>query len=124
MSATSERPGSETTLSKFRWPLAVTVVVLMASFGLAGFVISIKKLRQRVPSQTIDSIGTQAAKLLEKFDQRNITRTFEESLPQLSSEPGGRLELAALTMNENLSESNNLITGLGQARFGQHGHRD
>ena len=94
--------------------MAVAMVVLIVVVGLVAMI----KSCARVPSQTIDSIGTQAAKLLEKFDQRNITRTFEESLPQLSSEPGGRLELAALTVTENLSESNNLVTAWGKLDLG------
>ena len=57
-------------------------------------------------------------KLLEQFDQRHITRTFEESLPELSSDPGGRLEVAVLTLNETMSESNNLTTAWGHLDLG------
>lgn len=114
MSATSERPDSETRFVKFRWPMAVVLVALVIA---VGWVISIRSCA-KVPADTIDAFGKEAVNLLEKFDQQHITRTFEESLPELSSDPGGRLELAALTLDENLSESNNLTTAWGYLNLG------
>jgi hypothetical protein len=114
VSATTERPVSEKTLTKSRWPLAVVAVAFLV---VVGCVISIRSCA-KVPSDTIHALGTEASNLLEKFDQHHITRTFEESLPELSSEPGGRLEVAALKLDESLSESNNLTTAWGRLDLG------
>ncbi|MDB6021686.1 MAG: hypothetical protein JWQ04_1543 [Pedosphaera sp.] len=114
MSATPEQAGSESTLSKFRWPLAVVLVVLLI---VGGSVIAIRSCA-KIPAESIHAFGQETEKILGKFGQSTITRTFEESLPQLSSEPGGRLELATLTLTESLSESNNLITGWGNLNLG------
>lgn len=71
-----------------------------------------------MPADTVSALVTGMTNLLQQFDQQHITHTFEESLPELSSDPGGRLEVAALTMNENLSESNNLTTAWGYLNLG------
>lgn len=92
-------------------------MVVVAFLVVGGVVVSIKSCA-KVPSETIHTLGTETAKLLEKFDQQHITRTFEESLPELSSEPGGRLELASLKVTESLSESNNLTTAWGHLDLG------
>ena len=114
VNSTPEQSRREDSLVKFRWPLAVVVVAFLV---VGGWVVSIKSCA-KVPSETIHTLGTETAKLLEKFDQQHITRTFEESLPELSSEPGGRLELASLKLTESLSESNNLTTAWGHVDLG------
>lgn len=114
MSAAPNSSGTETTLSRFRWPIAAIIIVLLL---VAGFVVAVRSCA-KVPSETIKTLGNVAAQIVGKFDQQNITRTFEESLPTLSSEPGGRLELAAMTMTESLSESNNLTTAWGKLNLG------
>ncbi len=102
--------------------------VLVALLGLVGLAIAIKGCKE-LPVNTINATGNQATNLVHaigqevgnafgKFAQGTITRTFEESLPKLSSEPGGRLELAALNVTESISESNNLITGWGTLDLG------
>jgi hypothetical protein len=114
VSATSERTPNESNLAKFRWPLAVVAVALI---GLAGVIIAMRSCR-RMTVDAISTLGQQTGNILGKFSQGTITRTFEESLPRLSSEPGGRLELAALDVTETLSESNNLTTGWGKLNLG------
>lgn len=114
MSVAPKNSGTETTLARFRWPIAAVVIVLLLVVGMVAAVRSCAK----APSQTINSLGNAVSQIVGKFDQQNITRTFEESLPTLSSEPGGRLELAAMTMTETLSESNNLTTGWGKLNLG------
>jgi hypothetical protein len=114
VSVNPERADSEKTLSKFRWPIAVVLVALVL---VGGLVISIRSC-VKVPADAIHAIGQEAQNILGKFDEQHITRTFEESLPKLSSEPGGRLELASMTMTESLSESNNLTTGWGRLNLG------
>ncbi|HWF17789.1 MAG TPA: hypothetical protein VG754_00895 [Verrucomicrobiae bacterium] len=114
MNSIPKSPGSETPLTKFRWPMAV---VLVAFLFVGAWVISIKSCARAAPD-TVHAVGTEVSNLLKNFDQQHITRTFQESLPQLNSEPGGRLEIAALTLNENLSESNALTTAWGHLDLG------
>lgn len=114
MSVSPEKANQETSFAKFRWPIVIVLVALI----FIGGIVAIVKSCAKIPSETVDAFGKQAASLLEKFDQKHITRTFEESLPRLTSSPGGRLELAALTVTEDLSESNNLATVWGQLDLG------
>ena len=55
---------------------------------------------------------------LGKFSQATITQTFQEYLPQVSSEPGGRLEVASLNMDEVFTKSDHLITAWGKLDLG------
>jgi hypothetical protein len=122
---TPERPPAETTLAKYRWPIALIVVCLVL---LAGFVLALREFKHTIvdalnttgnqTTNVIHAVGQEAANALEKFDQQTITRTFEESLPKLSSDPGGRLELASFTVTESFSESNHLTTAWGELDLG------
>lgn len=114
MSANPERANSEPKLVHFRWPIAVVLVALLCVVGVVMVVRSCAK----APADAIHAFGQETQKILGRFDEQHITRTFQESLPTLSSEPGGRLELASMTMTESLSESNNLTTGWGSLDLG------
>jgi hypothetical protein len=114
VSETPERPANDGILTKLRWPITV---VLLALIAVGAFFILLRGLKQTAV-ETINATGSQTAKVLERFSEGSITRTFEESLPRLSSEPGGRLELAALNATETLTESNDLTTAWGNLHLG------
>ena len=117
VSANPQPTANGNTLAKWRWPIAVILVPLL---GLIGFVIGVRSCKQTAV-ESINAVGNQASNLvtaLGKFNQATITQTFEEYLPQLSSEPGGRLEVAALTVNESFAKSDHLITAWGKLDLG------
>lgn len=101
--------------------MVAVLVFLTATIGVLFGLKSCVSGSQR----TIDAAGTQAAKVaqavgeaLDKFTQVNITQTFQESLPTLTREKGGRLELATLTATETFSRTDNLTTAWGWLDLG------
>jgi hypothetical protein len=126
VSSTPEPPAPrDHALAKFRWPITVVIV---AGLIVIAVVLVVKEVKNffveginaagKQSTNLVHSLGQEAANALARFNQGTITRTFEESLPKLSSEPGGRLELASLTQTESFTESNNLVTGWGKLDLG------
>jgi hypothetical protein len=117
VSANPEPPNPGNASAQWRWPV---VAVLVPLLGLIGFVIGLRSCKQTAV-ESINAVGNQASNLvtaLGKFNQATITQTFQEYLPQLSSEPGGRLEVASLNMNEVFKKSDHLITAWGKLDLG------
>lgn len=96
-----ERPDS--TLVKFRWPLVLIAISLMA---LIAYLVSLW-MAKRAFDETVTrggAAGRYAAQKAEamaaKFMQGTITRTFLAAIPEIASTGGGNLELAKSDQTE------------------------
>ena len=109
----------------WRWPVAL---VLVTALGLAALLSALRGCRE-TPGDLVHAGGTEATRVLHaageeagaalaRFRQGIITTTFTEALPTLSRDPGGRLDLGALTVTETISRSDQRTTAWGWVDLG------
>lgn len=89
---------SETPWTSYRWPIALVALALIA---LGGYAVTLW-WAGRAAQQAVEGIGD----IAERFRSVHITTTFRSALPDLTSTPGGNLELASLRQDETFTRSN------------------
>lgn len=94
----SDRSAHGTTLAAYRWPLALVGVVLILVFGLLSALRSLKPLQMN----TVD-----------------VTHAFTSSIPEVSREEGGVLEVATATVPEIFTRSDERHTAWGWIYLGE-----
>ena len=99
-------------------------MVAVCGLGLVALVILLKECRGTTVG-TINAVGTQVSNaihatgvVLEKFTTGQITHTFEESLPVVTRDGGGRLELASVSATESFTRTDSKITAWGYLDLG------
>lgn len=96
------------TVEAYRWPLAfafLALIGLLVAYDLIG---TGRDAVNALPN-AMNNITHGVARIAERLNTRNITRTFVESLPELASPEGGNLEVATIRVVETITESDSLF---------------
>ncbi|MEE8586152.1 MAG: hypothetical protein V3T83_15015 [Acidobacteriota bacterium] len=91
-------PPSPSPWTAYRWP---AVIVALALIALGGYALTLW-WAGRAAQQALEGIGD----IAERFRSQHITATFRSALPELTSTPGGLLELASIRQPETITRSN------------------
>ncbi len=95
--------------SEWRWPV---VIISLGVFGLAAYLKTLhvaKDTTVETVEKTVDAVKEgirEVAGIAERFQQTQITTTFEESLPEIHGTGEGNLELATMKFTETLRRTN------------------
>ena len=99
----------------FPWATAIiaAVVVILAALALFAYLKTARGIKQ-----TVDKVIETAPAIARNFMTGNITHTFRESLPQITSTKGDILELAVYRCDETFKRTDEKWTGWGWVYLG------
>ena len=106
---------------RFPWATAIIAValVIIAAFALIAYLKTARGIKR-----TVDKVISTAPEIARNFITGNITHTFRESIPQISSTQGDILELAIYRCDESFQAQRRKVGGLGLGVPGDNGRRD
>lgn len=92
-------------LFRFRWPLAVVALGLLALFALLASLWVAKRTYDQTldrGGRTAEYVASQAKDIASRFGRGTITTTFLAALPEIHSTGSGNLELATIDQVETI----------------------
>ena len=111
-----ETPHQPNNLSEWRWPIVILALALIA---LGAYLKSIKTAKEtavatvketgNVVRETVGAVEEgfrNVSDIAERFQETQITHTFEESIPEVKGTGEGNLELATMKFTETLRRTN------------------
>ena len=100
---------------RFPWGTAMiaAAMVIIASFALFAYLKTARGIKQ-----TVDKVIGVAPEIARNFITGNITQTFRESIPQITSTQGDILELAVYRCDESFKRSDEKWAGWGWVYLG------
>ena len=97
-----ESPQKNTnSFSEWRWPIVILALALIALEAYLKSLNTAKETALTTVEKTVDAVKEglrEVSNIAERFQQTQITHTFEESIPEVKGTGEGNLELA--TMNK------------------------
>jgi hypothetical protein len=114
------------TRKPFPWAVAIVAaaVVIVAAFALVAYLKTVLGAKDTVDKtgrgikQVVDRAFAAAPEIARNFITGNITHTFRESLPQITSTQGDVLELAVFRCDETFKKTDEKWTGWGWVYLG------
>jgi hypothetical protein len=100
---------------RFPWGTAMIAAAMVIIAGLAMF--AYLKTARGI-KQTVDKVISVAPEIARNFITGNITQTFRESIPQITSTQGDILELAVYRCDESFKRSDEKWAGWGWVYLG------
>jgi hypothetical protein len=99
----------------FPWATAIiaATVVILAAFGLFAYLKTAQGIKD-----TVDKVASAAPEIARNFITGNITHTFQESIPHITSTQGDILELAVSRCEETFKSSDEKWAGWGWVYLG------
>jgi hypothetical protein len=99
----------------FPWAMAIiaAVVVILAALALFAYLKTARGIKN-----TVDKVITTAPEIARNFLTGNITHTFRESIPQITSTQGDVLELAVYRCDETFKRTDEKWAGWGWVYLG------
>jgi hypothetical protein len=101
-----ESPQKNTnSFSEWRWPIVILALALIA---LGAYLKSLNTAKETALT-TVDTVKEglrEVSNIAERFQQTQITHTFEESIPEVKGTGEGNLELATMKFTETLRRTN------------------
>jgi len=106
---------SDQTRRAFPWATAIidAALVIIAAFALIAYVKTVRGVKE-----TVDKVMGAAPEIARNFITGNITHTFRESIPQISSTQGDLLELAVSRCDETFKRTDEKWAGWGWVYLG------
>jgi len=111
-----DTPNKQHSLTEWRWPIVILALGLIA---LGAYLKSINTAKEtamatvketaNVVKETVDAVEEgfrKVSDIAERFQQTQITHTFEESIPEVKGTGEGNLELATMKFTETLKRTN------------------
>ncbi len=100
---------------RFPWATAIiaAALVIIAAFALIAYLKTARGIQQ-----TVDKVISTAPEIARNFITGNITHTFRESIPRITSTQGDILELATYRCNESFERSDEKWAGWGWVYLG------
>ena len=99
----------------FPWATAIlaAAVVIVAAFALFAYLRTMRGIKN-----TVDKVISTAPEVARNFITGNITHTFRESIPRITSTQGDVLELAVYRCDETFKRTDEKWTGWGWVYLG------
>lgn len=96
-------------LGEWRWPIVILALALIALGAYLKSLNTAKETAVDAVEKTVDAVKEglrEVSDIAERFQQTQITHTFEESIPEVKGTGEGNLELATMKFTETLKRTN------------------